>query len=148
MKISKLAITAILATAALAAQAVEVGVTTTSDYSGASKTTGTGFTVGQKVGVLGVTGGFERFDAQDRFSVTAGYNVAKFGPVTVTPKVGVAYLNNARGADGSALLVGVGASMPVTKQVSLTVDAVRQYGQDRVQGSDGNRVTAGLKYRF
>jgi len=30
----------------------------------------------------------------------------------------------------------------------LTLDAARQYGQDRVQGSDGNRVTAGLAYRF
>jgi hypothetical protein len=38
--------------------------------------------------------------------------------------------------------------MPVTKQVSLGVDVARQYGQDRVSQSDGNRVTAGLKYRF
>jgi hypothetical protein len=144
----KTLITAILATSALVANAVEVGITTATDYSAASKATGTGFTVGQKIGTVGVTGGFERFTGQDRYSVTAGYDLYKFGPVTVTPKLGVAYLNNAHTADGSALTFGIGATLPLTKQTSLTVDATRQYGQDSVQGSDGNRVTAGLKYRF
>ena len=74
--------------------------------------------------------------------------MAKFGPVTVTPKLGAAYLNNQTGADGYAMTVGVGASMPVTKSVAFTVDAARQYGQDRVSAFDGNRVTAGLKYKF
>jgi outer membrane autotransporter protein len=63
-------------------------------------------------------------------------------------RAGGAYLNNQTGADGYAAVVGVGASVPVTKQVSLTVDVTRQYGQDRVQSFDGDRVTAGLKYRF
>jgi outer membrane autotransporter protein len=57
-------------------------------------------------------------------------------------------LNNQVSADGYAMTVGIGASMPVTKTVSLTLDAARQYGQERVQGSDGNTVTAGLSYRF
>ena len=46
------------------------------------------------------------------------------------------------------MTVGVGASMPVTKQVSVTVDFARQYGQERVQAFDGNRTTVGLKYKF
>lgn len=147
----KFAIASIIALAATAASALEVGVTTTSDYSGADKRAGYGFTVGKQVGALSVTGGFERFnrgDRQDRYSVVAGYDVAKFGPVTVTPKVGVAYLNNTASADGYAMTVGVGATVPVTKQVAFTLDAARQYGQDRVQASDGNTVTAGLKYAF
>lgn len=148
----KFAIASIIALAATAASAVEVGVTTTADYSGVDKRTGYGFTVGKQTGALSVTGGFERFtkgaNDQDRYSVVAGYDVAKFGPVTVTPKVGVAYLNNQTGADGYAMTVGVGASVPVTKQVAFTVDAARQYGQDRVKASDGNTVTAGLKYSF
>ena len=144
----KIVLSAILASTVFVASAAEVGITTTADYSGAAKTTGTGLTLSQKVGTVAVTGGFERFTAQDRYSVVAGYDVAKFGTVTVTPKLGVAYLNNATDSDGSALVVGIGASMPVTKAVSLTLDATLQYGQDRVQASDGNRVTAGLKYRF
>ena len=148
----KLVIASALAMAAISASALEVGVTSTTDYSGASARQGFGATVGQQYGKLSVAGGFERFtkgaNDQDRYSVTAGYDVAKFGPVTVTPKVAVAYLNNQTTRDGYAMAVGVGASVPVTKQVAFTVDAARQYGQDRVKASNGNAVTAGLKYSF
>jgi len=44
--------------------------------------------------------------------------------------------------------VGAGVSVPVTKQIAFTVDLARQYGQERVQDFDGNRVTAGVSYRF
>lgn len=148
----KIAIASIIALAVTAASALEVGVSTTADYSGADKSTGYGLTVGKQTGALSVTGGFERFtkgeNDQDRYSVVAGYDVAKFGPVTVTPKLGVAYLNNQTGANGYAMTVGVGTSMPITKSVAFTVDAARQYGQDRVNAFDGNRVTAGLNYKF
>jgi outer membrane autotransporter protein len=148
----KLAIASIIALAATAASALEVGVTTTRDQSGATDRTGSGVTIGDKFGKVGVTAGFERFtkgaNDQDRFSLVAGYDVAKLGSVTVTPKVGAAYLNNQTGQDGYAMTVGLGASMPVTKQVSLGVDVSRQYGQDRVEAFDGNRVTVGLRYKF
>ena len=148
----KFAIASILAVAAISASALEVGVTTTTDYSAPSARQGFGATVGEKFGTVGVTAGFERFTTgtndQDRYSVVAGYDVAKVGAFTITPKVGVAYLNNQTGQDGYAMTVGVGASMPVTKQVSLGLDVARQYGQDRVSQFDGNRVTAGVKYKF
>lgn len=148
----KIAIASIIALAATTASALEVGVTGTRDYSGAENRNGVGVTVGHNYGKVGVTAGFERAtkgdNDQDRYSLVAGYDVAKLGPVTVTPKVGVAYLNNQIGENGYAMTVGVGASVPVTKQISLTADVARQYGQDRVNQFDGNRVTVGLKYRF
>lgn len=148
----KFAIASILAIAATAASAVEVGVTATRDYSGAENRNGGGITLGQTYGKVGVTAGFERFtrgaNDQDRYSLVAGYDVAKIGSVTVTPKVGVAYLNNQTGEDGYAMTVGVGARFPVTKQVSVGLDVARQYGQDRVNSFDGNRVTAGVVYKF
>lgn len=123
-----------------------------------------GITVGKQYGKLGLTAGFARNDGgspitqptdgaykdqrQDRYSLVAGYDAGKLGPVTFTPKVGVAYLNNARDADGYAMTVGLGATLPVTKQVSLGVDVARQYGQDRVSQYDGNRVFASLRYKF
>lgn len=147
----KFAIASLIALAATAASALEVGVTATRDYAGDNRN-GAGLTVGQKFGAVGVTAGFERFtkgtNDQDRYSLVAGYDVAKVGPVTVTPKVGVAFLNNQVGQDGYAATVGVGASVPVTKQVSLGVDVARQYGQKRVEAFDGNRVTVGLNYKF
>jgi predicted porin len=123
-----------------------------------------GITVGEKFGKVGLTAGFARSNGgtpitiptdgpyrdqvQDRYSLTAGYDITKVGPVTITPKVGVSYLNNARDTDGYAMTVGIGASIPVTKQVNLGVDVARQYGQERVNQYDGNRVIASLKYRF
>jgi opacity protein-like surface antigen len=146
----KIAIASILALSAVAASALEVGVTTTRDDTGARNATG--FTVGNSYGRLGVAAGFERFtqgaNDQDRLSIVAGYNVAKIGAITVTPKVGAAYLNNQTGQDGYAATVGIGASMPLTKKVTVGVDYARQYGQDRVQSFDGDRVTASVKYRF
>jgi opacity protein-like surface antigen len=142
---------ATLMLAAFGAQAIELGITGTRDYSGTDRN-GAGLTIGQKVGAVSVTGGFERLTAgnndQDRYSVVVGYDVAKFGPVTVTPKIGAAYLNNQTTADGYAMTVGVGASVPVTKQVTVGLDYARQYGQDRVTQFDGNRLTASVKYGF
>jgi outer membrane autotransporter protein len=148
----KIAIASIIALAATAASALEIGVVGTRDYSGVENRNGAGVTLGNTYGKVGVTAGFERAtkgdNDQDRYSLVAGYDAARLGPVTVTPKVGVAYLNNQVGENGYAMTVGLGASVPVTKQVSLTADVARQYGQDRVTQFDGNRVTVGLKYRF
>lgn len=140
-----------LVLAATAASAVEVGVTATRDYSGDNRNFG-GVTIGQKYGTVGVTAGFERSTVgandQNRYSLVGSYDVAKLGQITVAPRVGVAYLSNQTSADGYALTVGLGATAPITKQVSLGVAVDRQYGQDRVNQFDGNRVTVGAKYSF
>jgi opacity protein-like surface antigen len=123
-----------------------------------------GITIGEKFGKVGITAGFARSNGgtpvtiptdgpykdqvQDRYSLVAGYDVAKIATITFTPKLGVAYLNNARDVDGYAMTVGIGASVPITKQISLAADVARQYGQDRVNQFNGNRVTVGVNYKF
>jgi hypothetical protein len=57
-------------------------------------------------------------------------------------------LSNQTGANGYALLVGLGVSMPVATKVSVGLDYTRQYGQDRVNAFDGNRLSANVKYAF
>ena len=147
----KIAIASLIALAATTASALEVGVTTTREYIG-TNSNGAGITVGEKFGKVGVTAGFERFTAgtndQDRYSLVAGYDVAQIGTATVAVKTGAAYLNNQTGSNGYAMTIGAGVSVPVTKQVSIGLDVARQYGQDRVSQFDGNRVTAGVNYRF
>lgn len=147
----KIVLATALVLAATAASALELGVTATRDYSGDNRNFG-GVTIGQSYGKLNATLGAERSSVggndQNRFSLVGGYDVAKLGPVTVTPRLGVAYLNNQVGSNGYAMTVGVGASVPVTKQVSVGLAVDRQYGQDRVQQFDGNRVTLGAKYSF
>jgi opacity protein-like surface antigen len=143
---------ATLVALATAASATEIGVTTTRDYSGAADRTGYGITLGEKYGTMGVTAGVERFvqgsNDQNRYSLVVGNDIAKLGPVTVTPKIGVAYLDNQTTKDGYAMTVGAGASMPVATKVTLGLDVARQIGQNSVSQFNGNRVTVGLKYGF
>jgi len=148
----KFAIATILAVSAISASAVEVGITTTTDYSASDARQGFGVTVGQQYGAVNLTAGYQRFNTNEndlnRYSLTAGYNVAKFGSVTIAPNIGVAYLDNQRVNDGYAMSVGVAASVPVAKNVGFVVNATRQHGQKRVSAFDGNAITAGLKYVF
>jgi len=147
----KIAIASLLALAAFTASAVEVGVTAARDYAGTDRDA-YGVTLGQSYGKVGVTAGFDRAtkgtNNQDRYTLVGSYDVTKLGSATVAVKTGVAYLNNQTTADGYALLVGAGVSVPVVDKVSVGIDYTRQYGQDRVNAFDGNRLTASVKYAF
>jgi outer membrane autotransporter protein len=70
------------------------------------------------------------------------------GPATVFVKGAGSYLDNQTSVDGYAVSLGAGVSVPVVKNVTATFDVTRQYGQDRVSQSDGNRVAVGLRYNF
>ena len=141
-----------LATLALSASALEVGVNGTRDYSGAADRTGYGVTLGTKFGAFGVEAGYTRFiqgtNDQDRYSLVGSHDVTKVGPVTVALKGGVAYLMNQTGADGYAVTAGLGGSVPVAKNLAATLDWRRQQGQKNVNTFDGHQVSAGLKYSF
>ena len=143
---------ATLATMALSASAVEVGVNGTRDYSGAADRTGYGVTVGEKFGKFGAEVGYNKFNQgtndQNRYSLVGSYDVAKVGPVTLAVKGGVAYLDNKTSANGYALTIGVGASVPIYKNLSATIDYRRQEAQNRVSAFDGNQIAVGLKYAF
>ena len=149
----KLAIASVLALAALSASAVEVGVTAQRDYSQTPDRNGFGITLGQKYDKVSVTGGFERYtqNANDtnRYSLVGGYDVAKFGDFTITPKVGVAFVDPTTTASGWQGSVGVGASYAVTKTVALTADYRYQTAlQTRVDNFNGNVISAGVKVGF
>ena len=123
-----------------------------------------GITVGEKFGKVGITAGFARSNGgtpitiptdgpykdqvQNRYSLVVGYDVAKIATVTVTPKLGVGYLDNTRDANGYVMTVGAGLSMPVTKKITFGLDYYRQYGQDRVNQFDGNRIQVSTRYAF
>ena len=143
---------ATLATLALSASAIEVGVNGTRDYSGSADRTGYGVTLGTKFGAFGVEAGYNRFiqggNDQDRYSLVGSQDITKVGPVTVALKGGVAYLMNQTGADGYAVTAGLGGSVPVAKNLAATLDWRRQQGQKNVNAFDGNQVAVGLKYSF
>lgn len=148
----KFAFASILALAAISASAVEVGITAVDQTTPNPNRYGYGVTVGENFGAYNVTAGISRFSReandQTRVSLVGSREVFKAGPVSLTGRVGVAYLNNQTGEDGSAVTVGVGASAPVAKNVAVGLSVDRQYGQNRVSSFDGNVITAGLKYSF
>jgi hypothetical protein len=115
-----------------------------------------GVTVGEKFGKISVDAGFARGWQQDttsdRWTLVAGYDVAKVAGVTVTPKVGYAYLDNSNttiakaAPSASAGLVGVGFSYPVAKKIAATADYAYQFSGS--SNNNANVITAGLKYSF
>jgi len=99
----KIVIATLLATAALTASALEVGIIGTTEYTG-DNSNGGGITLGTKVGPVGLTASLEQNDTLSQY--------------------------------------------PLTKSTAATLAFDRQYGQDRVQSFDGNRLTVGLKTSF
>ena len=152
MKKLAIAFATAMALAVTTANAVEVGVNGSYDFGSPTERPGAGITIGEKFGKFGVTAGFDRYTKttdQDKYSLVGSYDVATIAKTTVAVKAGAAYLSNTGGvADGYAALVGVGASYPITKAVSLTADYRYQAGQSRVNQFDGSTVALGAKYSF
>lgn len=149
----KIALATVLALAVGSASAVELGVTANRDYSQNPDRNGFGITLGQKFDKVGVTAGFERYTQNtndlDRYSAVVGYDVAKFGNFTVTPKVGVAYLNPQTTRNGWQGQAGLGVSYAVTKNVAVTADYRYQTAlQTRVDNFNGSVISAGVKVGF
>ena len=149
----KIALATLLAVAVGSASAVELGLTTQRDYSQTPNRNGFGITLGQKYDKASVTGGFERYtqDSNDmnRYSLVGGYDIAKVGDLTITPKAGVAFIDPTTTSSGWQGSVGVGASYAVTKTVALTADYRYQSAlQSSVNTFDGNVISAGIKVGF
>jgi opacity protein-like surface antigen len=149
----KIALATLLALAVGSASAVEVGVQALRDYSPNQDRNGFGITLGEKFGKTSVTGGFERYTQNsndlNRYSLVGGYDVATMGKLTITPKIGVAYLDPTTTSSGWQGQVGVGASYAVTKNVAVTADYRYQTAlQNRVDAFNGNVISAGVKVGF
>lgn len=149
----KFAIASILALAAMSASAVDFGVVATRGDTTGDTRNYAGVTLGQSYGKMNATAGFERSTVgtqgdQNRWSLVGGYDIAKIGSVTITPKIGYAYLDNQSANNGSAGTVGVGVSVPVAQKVTVGLDYAYQKGQDRVNQFDGNRVSVSARYAF
>ena len=149
----KIALATLLAVAVGSASAVELGLTTQRDYSQTPNRNGFGITLGQKYDKVSVTGGFERYtqDSNDmnRYSLVGGYDIAKVGDLTITPKVGVAFIDPTTTSSGWQGSVGVGASYAIAKNVAITADYRYQSAfQSSVNNFDGNVISAGVKVGF
>jgi opacity protein-like surface antigen len=147
----------LLATFVLSASALELGVNASSDRNDADhKDAGVGLTLGEHFDKVSVTGGFDYYEKKDTYktSLVAGYDVAKFGPVTLTAKAGGVYIDqevndtNTVKNSGLAGVYGAGASFALAKELALTADYRYQVGNDTVKQYNGSTYTAGIKVSF
>ncbi len=150
----KLAIMAVLATAALAASATEVTVSGSRDTT-QDNATGYSVSVVQPVTKsLSVNAGFENTAGKsgtnvDTFTVGAAYDVATVGPVTLTGLGAVGY-SDAQAADirGAYVLFGgkASAAVPFIKDLTASLAVVRQLGTSAVNTLDHTSATVGVSY--
>lgn len=93
----KFAIASVIALAATAASALDLGVNASRTYGGADRN-GYGLTVGQSFGAFGAEASVDRYTGsgidQNRWSLVGTMPVATVGKVSLTAKAGVAYLDN------------------------------------------------------
>jgi opacity protein-like surface antigen len=146
----KLLIAAALAAGVVSAQAADVVVRGSHNFSEAQNWAGIAVT--SKLGPVQVETGFDRTVTGDlnanRFSAVAVVPVLKVKAVQFTARAGAGYITRGAGEDGAVGLAGLGLELPVDKTVSFVMDYQYQLGQDRVSGFDGSLVTAGIKVKF
>ena len=150
----KTLLAALLATLAISASALDIGIVGSGEFVKGSHTPvdGMGLTLGQQFGAFSATVEADRQSVTNvnKFSLIGGYDVAKLADVTVTAKAGVAYLDNQALIHDNryAGLIGAGVSYPVAKSVALTADYLYQADRNPVHQLDGSTVSFGAKYSF
>ena len=150
----KTLLAALLATLAISASALEIGVVGTGEFVKGSHhpVDGMGLTLGQHFGAFSATVEADRQSTTNvnKFALVGGYDVATIAGVTVTAKAGVAYLDNQTLVHSNryAGVVGAGVSYPVAKSIALTADYRYQADRNAVHQLDGSTVSVGAKYSF
>ena len=133
---------------ASATMASDVGVSAVHDYSlsatGVRATVSTakvnGFT--PQVSVTRLGGEYTRYAAGGK------YDFATIGPVTFSGVGSGVFQDTVGAASGYGLNVGLGASVPVYKNVSVDATVERFAGQDRISNRNGTLATVGLNAKF
>ena len=139
----KIVIASILATAAIAASAVEVSVSGVRDYNLDKD----GYRVGATVAGLSVSA-TRIEDSYNRYAVGKDFAIAKVGTVGISAGGAVVYQDTVSGSDGYGLTAGVKASVPLAKNVDLVAGVERFAGQERVNRFNGTVGTVGLNVKF
>ena len=132
------------------AQAVDFGVGYGRDVT--NDINGVGISVTESWKKVSLTAAVERFDVavgeQSQISLIAGYQLLKLAGVAVEGQFGATYITSDSAKDGLTSVVGLGASMPIYKNISITADARRNIGTGSMKVHDGTTVGMGLKYSF
>lgn len=113
---------------------------------------GYGITAGQTWNKFSLTAGAAKFDAvggyHDQISLVAGYQVLKMSGVTVQAQFGAIFVQSESAKDGLTSVIGLGASLPLTKTLAVVGEVQRTVGIDDMKVHNGTTAGLGLRYSF
>jgi hypothetical protein len=134
-------------TAVSSANALDFGTSYSRDIT--NDTNGYGIQVSESWNRWSLTAQADRFESnQDQVSVLAGYQIAKIWKLIIDAQAGAAYIQADNSKDGLTSVVGLSASVPIIKNISVTGDIRRQIGQASMKQYDGTSLGVGIKYKF
>ncbi len=134
-------------TAVSSANALDFGTSYGRDIT--NDTNGYGIQVSESWNRWSLTAQADRFESnQDQVSVLAGYQIAKIWKLIIDAQAGAAYIQADNSKDGLTSVVGLSASVPIIKNISVTGDIRRQIGQASMKQYDGTSLGVGIKYKF
>jgi len=134
-------------TAVSSANALDFGTSYSRDIT--NDTNGYGIQVSESWNRWSLTAQADRFESnQDQVSVLAGYQIAKIWKLIIDAQAGAAYIQADNSKDGLTSVVGLSASVPIIKNISVTGDIRRQIGMDAMKQYDGTSLGVGIKYKF
>ena len=137
---------------ATSASAFEIGVVGSTDVAG-KDTTAAGVTVSQKFGDgygVGLTldRSLNKGNDTNRIKLIGQRDVLTLGSLSFNAQGGAAYIRNAAGNDGYALVYGVGSEFKLTNSVTAVASLNRQIGQAKIESTNTNTASIGLNYSF
>jgi len=132
------------------ASALDFGVGYSRDIS--NDVNGVGISVGESWKNFSLTASAERFDVaggnHDQVSLIGGYQLIKVAGVAIEGQFGASYITSDVAKDGLIGVVGLGASMPLYRNISVTSNVRRNIGSGDMKVHDGTTAGLGLKYSF
>lgn len=87
-------------------------------------------------------------DVYTRYGAGAKYNFLKVGPVSFDATGSLVYQDTTRASNGFGATVGLGASMPISKNVSATATVDRFVGFGGLSGQNGMVYGVGVVAKF
>lgn len=145
-------IIALIALTAASTAAMATDLTATVSRNHVTHTNDVALTVGKQFGALRgelvASRDLNGVNHVTNLGANVGYPLAAVHGVTFTPKVGVNYLNAERRVQGYGVTVGVTATYPLTKDVTLVADASHLRNERSIASRDGNTLGLGLRTSF
>ena len=148
----KLIVLAAMLAALGSAQAVEIGINGTSGNYTTQPILGYGLTVGQQFCNASVTASvtLDNKSNVNKYGVVGAYDVVTYKTITFYVEGGASYLiNDSIGVESRIVgLAGIGASVPINKNLSVYSEYTYQHGNSNANLYNGSSLITGVKYSF